>query len=225
MSASMQKVLKKTADGSHTLYVPELDETYHSVHGSIQEAEHVFIEAGLNFFEEKSSISILEIGFGTGLNAFLTCREAEKNNIQVNYVGIEAYPLGDEIISKLNYLEQLNLYNQIEQFNKLHQSDWGEEIVINKNFTLTKLKVLLQDFSVDKKFDLIYFDAFGPNTQEEMWSEYIFKKMYDCLNDKGILVTYCAKGVVKRTIKKVGFMLESLPGPPGKREMTRAIKL
>jgi tRNA U34 5-methylaminomethyl-2-thiouridine-forming methyltransferase MnmC len=221
----MKKSFKITEDGSHTLYVDDLDETYHSKHGAIQEAKHVFINAGLDYFN-KSELNILEIGFGTGLNTFLTLLSAQKKEITVNYSGLEAYPLSQEIVGELNYTKELNSSTKEQLFfNKLHQEGWGEAKEITSYFNLTKKEIKLDDYQPEQQFDIIYFDAFGPNTQPEMWTKVVFEKMFDALVEGGILVTYCAKGSVKRTLKEVGFTLESLPGPPGKREMTRGLKI
>lgn len=219
-----KKELKITADGSHTLFVPGLDETYHSSHGAIQEALHVFIEAGFNHFK-KSQIDVLEIGFGTGLNAFLTLLEAKKSGSFVNYTSLEAFPLELNIIEQLNYTSELNLQKSaIDLYYNLHEVEWESVQEISKYFSLTKNKIELNNYYPHNKYDLIYFDAFGPRVQPEMWIVPILQKMYDCLNKDGVLVTYCAKGTVKRGLKEVGFNIESLPGPPGKREMTRAVK-
>jgi len=220
-----KKEFKITADGSHTLYVPNLDETYHSSHGAIQEAMHVFINAGLNFIN-KSDLKVLEIGFGTGLNAFLTLLEASKRSRNIKYTSLEAYPLDQEIISQLNYTEELNSTpKEIELFNELHQVEWESYQQITEQFRLSKKQVKLSEFKPTEQFDVIYFDAFGPRVQPNMWTVPIFEAMYKCLAKDGVLVTYCAKGSVKRALKEVGFEIEALPGPPGKREMTRAIKV
>ncbi len=215
--------LKLTEDGSHTLYNEKLDETYHSKHGAIQEAMHVFINAGLNYIN-KPTINILEVGFGTGLNAFLTLQESR--GININYTSLEAYPLEGDVIDQLNYIKELNLdTDEVKQFEKLHAVEWGSYQEVTSKFNLNKVKVELAKYRTTELFDIIYFDAFGPRVQPEMWEKEIFKKMHDILAEKGILVTYCAKGSVKRTLKEVGFQVEPLPGPPGKREMTRAKKL
>ena len=212
-----------TEDGSHTLYLEELDETYHSKHGAIQEAMHVFIDAGLNYVNQPQ-LNILEIGFGTGLNAFLTLKESTATTI--NYTSLEAFPLQNNIIEQLNYIEELGLDNDsIKLFSKLHKVEWETYQEIIPAFNLNKVKVELANYKTTEKFDIIYFDAFGPRVQPEMWDKAIFENMFDILSDKGVLVTYCAKGSVKRTLKEVGFEVEPLPGPPGKREMTRAKKL
>lgn len=218
------RVFKITADGSHTLYVTDLDETYHSKHGAIQEAEHVFIKAGLDYFNT-SEISVLEIGFGTGLNTFLTLLAAKKKGVSINYTGLEAFPLEQEIVTQLNYTQELHsTKKEQELFNDLHQAAWEDYQKITLDFNLNKINLELENYLPTQQFNIIYFDAFGPNTQPEMWTKPVFEKMFDALLDGGVLVTYCAKGSVKRTLKEVGFILESLPGPPGKREMTRAVK-
>lgn len=219
-----KKTLKITADGSHTIYLPELDETYHSVHGAVQEANHVFINAGLNFVSNKTT-KILEIGFGTGLNAFLTLLESQNVARKIHYVGVEAFPLKESLINELNYLDELEV-NKInkENFYLLHQCDWEDYQIITTNFDLKKVRSDIKNFVTHEQFDIVYFDAFGPRVQPEMWDKSVFQKMFKLLNIGGVLVTYCAKGSVKRALKEVGFEVENLPGPPGKREMTRAIK-
>lgn len=218
----MKTKLQLTNDGSHTLFVPELDETYHSVHGAVNEAKHVFLKMGMDE-HEASPLRILEIGFGTGLNAFLTALHANEQGRSVVYHSIEKYPVAEETIQQLNYAEQIDASYK-DLYNQLHTVSWEEEHKVNDSFTLKKIKGDLTSFDFASKYDVIYFDAFAPNKQDEMWSEAIFQKMYDCLNPKGIIVTYCAKGSVKRTLKAVGFEQENLPGPPGKREMIRGRK-
>lgn len=215
----MKTNIRLTEDGSHTLFVPELNETYHSSHGAIQEAEHVFLKMGFDACK-KDPIYILEVGFGTGLNAFLTLLHAIKEQRKVIYHSIELYPVSLETIHQLNYVDQINA-DQREVFQKIHEVSWNESHVIDTDFTLMKIKGNLLDVDLPTSYDVIYFDAFAPNKQEEMWSDEIFQKMYNHTNLNGILTTYCAKGTVKRTIKRVGYELESLPGPPGKREMSR----
>jgi len=219
----MKRELRLTADGSPTLYVPELDETYHSMHGSIQEARHVFIENGLRFVAtESKQVNILEVGFGTGLNALLTALYAKENAIRVNYVGLEAFPVEEAIWKEINYLtdaEARTLYTKI----MAHQ--FGETISIDLNFSLSKEAKLIQDWVANETFDLIYYDAFGPRAQAEMWELPIFEKLYSLLNVGGALVTYCAQGQFKRHLKSLGMRVENLPGPPGKREMTRGTKI
>ncbi|MBT3418235.1 MAG: tRNA (5-methylaminomethyl-2-thiouridine)(34)-methyltransferase MnmD [Flavobacteriales bacterium] len=215
----MKKELIITKDGSHSLFVPELNENYHSVHGAIEEALHVFIKNGIHS-HPKQNINILEIGFGTGLNTLLTLEN--KKEVTVNYTALEPYPVSEKIYSKLNFFTMRNLDG--ETFLKLHTSDWEKEIEISGGFTFFKSEKRLQNFTTKKKFDIIYFDAFSPETQAEMWTEEVFKKCFNLLNKDGFLVTYCAKGVVKRTLKSIGYEVETLDGPTGKREMTRANK-
>jgi tRNA U34 5-methylaminomethyl-2-thiouridine-forming methyltransferase MnmC len=202
--------------------VPDLNETYHSKHGAIQEANHVFIDAGLGYFK-KECLTVLEVGFGTGLNTLLTNIYAENNSMYIDYTGIEFYPLENKIIKQLNYVDLIKKAT-VEQFSNIHNLKWNESSQVSKYFNLTKLNQSIAALEEVNKYDVVYFDAFGPEVQPEMWSKSIFKKIYDSLKENGILVTYCAKGSVKRTLKEVGFMVENLPGPPGKREMTRAIK-
>jgi tRNA U34 5-methylaminomethyl-2-thiouridine-forming methyltransferase MnmC len=201
----------------------EWDECYHSRFGAIQEAQHVFIKNGLSLFENKT-ISILEIGFGTGLNAFITFLEAKKLHQNINYVGVEAYPVSADEVLSMNYVSELKAERESTIFEKMHQSNWEEQIVLRDDFLFTKREQFFADIDDVEKFDLIYFDAFGYTVQPELWSTAIFQKMFNALKSKGILVTYAARGVVKRSMKEVGFTVEKLEGPPGKREMFRARK-
>ena len=231
----MERTLITTADGSHSLYVKDLDEHYHSIHGAIQEAVHVFIKTGLHHLHNKDydEINILEIGFGTGLNALLTCLEAENLKVKINYTALEAFPLEDKLLNELNYVELVaatnNEMNQVRHdiggiFQQLHSSEWEKNIPISPYFTLHKIKNTLQEVQFKNSFDIIYFDAFGPRVQPEMWTEELFSKIYSATKQNGCLVTYCAKGEVKRILKKVGYTVETLPGPPRKREMVRGTK-
>jgi tRNA U34 5-methylaminomethyl-2-thiouridine-forming methyltransferase MnmC len=219
----LKREIFQTLDGSTTIHLPEWNESYHSKHGAIQEAYHVFISNGLSLFQNKP-ISILEIGFGTGLNTFITFLEASKTTQIIDYVGVEAYPVSPEEVLQMNYVSELNALKQKPIFEKMHDSEWEEKIEISENFTLTKRNQFFKDIIDKNAFDLIYFDAFGYRVQPELWSTEIFKIMYDSLKSEGILVTYAARGVVKRSMIEVGFTVEKLPGPPGKREMFRATK-
>lgn len=219
----MEREIIQTLDGSTTIHLKEWDECYHSKHGAIQEAQHVFIKNGLSLFENQS-VSILEIGFGTGLNAFITFLEAKKLNQTIDYVGVEAYPVSAAEVLAMNYVAELNAGNEIRIFEKMHESNWDEKMLLNPDFELTKRKQFFDQIEDVEKFDLIYFDAFGYRVQPELWSTAIFQKMYDALKPKGKLVTYAARGVVKRSMIEVGFTVEKLAGPPGKREMFRASK-
>lgn len=219
----MKREIIITKDGSTTIHLPDWNETYHSKFGAIQEAEHVFIKNGLDLFKE-SNISILEIGFGTGLNAFITLLEAEKRKQIINYVGVEAYPVLNEEIKSLNYSKELNVEEKQELFIKLHETEWEKENLITENFLLKKRKQFFDKIDDVDTFDLIYFDAFGFRVQPELWSEEIFDKMYKALKKGGVLVTYACRSSIKNAMLSVGFTIEKLPGAPGKREMLRAKK-
>jgi len=220
----LKKEIVKTSDGSNTLFVPELDETYHSTHGALQESLHVFVKEGLQFRSELKEVSILEVGFGTGLNALLSFIEADKTHKEIQYTSLEAFPLDWEVVERLNYMNLVQSQAYAEPFKKMHTCEWEFYLEISSFFCLRKLKVKLQEVHFENEFDLIYFDAFAPRVQPDLWTEEIFTSMYKALKPKGVLVTYCAKGTVKRALKAVGFELQSIPGPPGKREMSRAIK-
>ena len=216
-------ILEQTADGSHTLFVPELDEHYHSVNGAWQESRHVFIEAGLKQCE-KQEISVFEVGFGTGLNAFLTLLEAEKSGKVVRYTSLELYPLTVELAISLNYAELISP-EHAHLYEALHQADWDKEVQISPNFFLRKEKANLCEYDFLSTYDVVYFDAFAPEKQPEMWNPELFVKLFDHTNLNGILTTYCAKGVVRRSLQSAGYVVERLQGPPGKREMLRGRKL
>jgi tRNA U34 5-methylaminomethyl-2-thiouridine-forming methyltransferase MnmC len=219
----LKRSIIQTRDGSTTIHIEGWDECYHSRFGAIQEAQHVFIKNGLSVFENKS-ISILEIGFGTGLNAFITFLESQKLNQKIDYVGVEAYPVSAEEVVSMNYVSELNAENESDIFKKMHQCNWEEQIILRDNFLFTKRQQFFAEIDDLEMFDLIYFDAFGFDVQPELWSTAIFQKMYTALRAKGVLVTYAARGVVKRSMIEVGFTVEKLEGPPGKREMFRAKK-
>lgn len=220
----MKRKIIQTLDGSTTIHIEEWDECYHSKHGAIQEAQHVFIKNGLSLFQNQK-IAILEIGFGTGLNAFITLLEAKKMQQTIDYIGVEAYPISADEVLNMNYVAELDAMQESSVFNKMHESDWEKKIVLNDDFVLTKRKQFFEEIDDVNKFDLIYFDAFGYRVQPELWSTEIFDKMYKSLKMNGVLVTYAARGVVKRSMIEVGFEVEKLEGPPGKREMFRARKL
>ena len=219
----MKLEIQQTSDGSQTIYSDKFNETYHSVNGAITESNHVFIRNGLHLVE-KPNINILEIGFGTGLNALLTLDYSIERNRSVFYRSIELYPLEKETYSRLSYYKNVS-YATHEQFLKLHECPWNQDFGITDLFTLHKanIDILVAQF-VSAGYDLIYFDAFSPNQQPELWSLDIFRKVFDASNQGAVLTTYCAKGAVRRNLKEAGFMVERLPGPPGKREMLRAVK-
>jgi tRNA U34 5-methylaminomethyl-2-thiouridine-forming methyltransferase MnmC len=223
----VKREIIQTADGSKTIYLPDWNEHYHSKHGALQEAQHVFIKNGFEYYLLRNSpevISILEVGFGTGLNAFLTFFEAQEHKIETEYTGVEAYPVSSEELAVLDYSEAVSQKNASEVFKKLHETSWEKRETISAFFSLQKQKKFFSEISAEEAFDLIYFDAFGPRVQPELWSEEVFENMYRALKTKGVLVTYSAKGDVRRAMQAAGFEVERLPGPPGKREMLRATK-
>ena len=221
----MKKEIIQTADGSHTVSIPEMNVTYHSVHGAIRESVHVFIEAGLYHvsrrLESPAMLHIFEMGFGTGLNAFLTATWAMETKTKVRYTAVETAPLFLEEAEKLNYASSSE---HQALFRQLHQSNWNDEKVINEFFTLEKQRSGLQEFTTGNQFHLVYFDAFAPSAQPELWTKEIFEKLFGMLLPGGVLVTYCSKGDVRRAMTAAGFTIEKIPGPPGKREMVRAEK-
>ena len=225
----MDRKIITTADGSKTIQLIDLDEQYHSIHGALQESKHVYINQGLLHFyhlhnKKLKNISILEMGFGTGLNTIGTLVEAKNENLQINYVGVEAYPISKKEILELNYGEQFSFENSSQLFNSIHSCSWEKTHAITPDFTLEKQQKLFSEITGQNAYHIIYFDAFGPRVQPELWTEDIFKKMYHALKEDGILVTYSAKGSVRRAMQNVGFNVERIPGPPGKREMLRATK-
>lgn len=212
-----------TEDGSHSLLNTALNETYHSIHGALQESVHVFIRHGLEYFTQhypQENISILEIGFGTGLNALLTLQKTLNQPNKAKYTSLEAFPIHSDIWSKLNFAESLNMS---EHFNRLHQAEWNTAIDVLPNFQLTKLHTTLQQASLSpQSFDLVYYDAFAPSKQPEMWTYEMLEKVVNAMSTRGVFVTYCAKGQLKRDLKSLGLNVETLEGPPGKKEMVRA---
>lgn len=217
----MRREITTTADGSTTIHLPDWDEQYHSKHGAIQEARHVFIHNGLALFEHQS-IHILEMGFGTGLNALMTLIEAPQYGLTVHYEGVEAYPIQAEELQAMNFAQSLSVPTAV--FQDLHLCSWNEPHVINPYFTLTKRHLFFDQLAGSSVFDLIYFDVFGYRVQPELWSEEMFHLMYRLLKPGGILVTYAARSIIKRNMTAAGFLVVKLPGPPGKREMFRAHK-
>ncbi|MFN7117192.1 MAG: tRNA (5-methylaminomethyl-2-thiouridine)(34)-methyltransferase MnmD [Saprospiraceae bacterium] len=215
----------ETQDGSHSIQSKRFGVSYHSKYGAIQESRHVFIEAGLYYKAlQQKDIAILELGFGTGLNTLLTYQEAERHGWTIFYETIEAYPITLAQANQLNYPALLGATSLQAVFQTLHTSTWSEKHIISPHFTFQKQKKAFQDIDYQAQFDLIYFDAFAPGAQPELWEVPLLQKLYNALRLNGILVTYCAKGSVKRNFREVGFKVEALPGPPGKREMTRCIK-
>ena len=215
--------LEQTADGSYTLYVPELNEHYHSVKGALTESQHIFIDMGLKHSPVPSP-RILEIGLGTGLNCFLTLLTAAETQRNIHYTGIERFPLNIEVIQKLDYPSLINKGHE-DDYYAIHEAPWGENVTLSPWFTLHKIEGDFTNYTFENGYDIIYFDAFAPEKQPEMWEQSLFNGLYNALNKGGILTTYCAKGVVRRMLQTAGFIVERLPGPPGgKREILRATK-
>ncbi|MEO7175000.1 MAG: tRNA (5-methylaminomethyl-2-thiouridine)(34)-methyltransferase MnmD [Saprospiraceae bacterium] len=215
-----------TADGSHSLVSDQFAETYHSRHGAIQESRHVFIKEGLHRCQLDKEIHILELGFGTGLNALLTLVESIANDISIRYSTYELYPVPISTAFTLNYVEQMGLDSNTFQplFEQMHNCAWSEWIAINPNFRFEKIQADIKSLNVEDEYSLVYFDAFAPSTQPELWQEALLKSVFRSMKSGGILSTYCAQGAFKRTLRSVGFEVEELDGPPGKRQMTLAIK-
>lgn len=213
-----------TSDGSTTIHLPQWDEQYHSKFGAIQESYHVFIKNGLDLFETGSEISILEIGFGTGLNCFITFLEGRNNDLKIDYTGVEANPVKQDEVDRLNYVVELKAISDRKIFNEMHLFSWNKRNALSSSFILLKKKEFFENIKDTNRYNLIYFDAFGAQVQPELWTAGIFKKMYQALKLNGILVTYSSKGSVRRAMQEAGFEVEKLSGPPGKRHMLRAVK-
>ncbi len=223
----IKRAIRITEDGSTTIELIGKNENFHSTHGAIQESEHIFIQNGLlQKAKEQSAISIFEMGFGTGLNALLTKLVSEEKNLEIEYFTIEAFPIEMTLFEKLNFSERLELKGEKAEYLKaLHKTDWERKTELFSNFQFEKRNVKLEAIELpENMFDLVYFDAFNPDLQPELWTEEVFQKIYLAMKSKGILMTYSAKGKVKRALKAAGFILNALPGPIGKREITQAIK-
>jgi tRNA U34 5-methylaminomethyl-2-thiouridine-forming methyltransferase MnmC len=213
----------ETSDGSHTIKIADIDEHYHSVNGALNESLHVFINNGF-YYINSNKLNILEMGFGSGLNTMLTFVETEKSNRTVEYTALELYPVDEKIFSKLNYAEILNVDSN-KYFLPLHTCEWNKNIELSRNFIFKKININMTEYADSKTFDIIYFDAFAPDKQSELWTETMFKKMFSILNTGGILVTYSSKGEVKRNMRSAGFSVKRLQGAAGKHHMIRAEKI
>ena len=219
--------LELTKDGSHTLVHPIYNALYHSSNGAIQESDVIYINNGLLYcidLFQKKELSILEMGFGSGLNAFNTCLKAKDLDVSISYTGIEKYPIEEKLANQLNFVDLLENSQFKESFSMIHKAGWENPIRINSKFLIHKKGLDFLDFSDVNTFDLIYFDAFSPDDQPELWTESIFLKMYNALKDRGVLVTYSSKGIVKRALRSAGFKVKRLVGPPGKHHVLRALK-
>ena len=219
----MLQQLFVTDDGSHSVRIPELNVTYHSKHGAIQESVHVFIESGLKQFN-KRNISILEVGFGTGLNALLTLIEADKNDLKIVFDVVELYPLDSVCVAALNYLSILKAPQLAPAFSHMHACEWDVVAKISGQFELKKIRGDIRYVELTGHYDLVYFDAFDPVVQPELWTVEVFRKIYNVAKQGGILVTYCSKGIVRRAMTEAGFSVVKIAGPKGKREIVRAVK-
>ena len=218
----MKAELRMTEDGSHTLYVPALDEHYHSHFGALTESKHIFINAGLASLKS-NKVSILEVGFGTGLNALLTSMYTQENQMTVQYVTLDKYPLDPSLLFQLNY-PTITGTECRELFESIHSAPWEQPVRLTPWFTLEKRLTDLTSMRVEGLFDLVYFDAFGPGKQPEMWSREVMQKIAGVTHPGSVFVTYSAKGELKRILRTLDFEVALLPGPPGKRVMTRAVK-
>lgn len=210
--------IQTTADGSSTIYLPELDEHYHSVNGAVQESRHVYINAGFNECK-KDQLTVLELGFGTGLNALLTAMEAVKQHRKVVYISLEKFPLSKEVLSNLTYS---NLNNDL--FQEIHDAEWEKEVRLNDCFSLKKIKIDFSDYPFPEQYDVVYYDAFAPDKQAGVWTQELFDRISERMSSEAVLTTYCAKGAIRRMMQAAGLLVERIPGPPGKREMLRARK-
>lgn len=220
----MKLQLINTSDGSHTIYVPDLNEQYHSVNGAITESNYVYLENGFLFYTGDKP-TVFEVGFGTGLNSLLTALASEQLKKVTTYYSVEKFPLEKELVNQLNYGERLSK-KALNLFHKIHDCEWNTKVKISEHFYLNKINndLIEVDYDLLEPFNIIYFDAFGPDKQPEMWTSEIFQKISDKTLDKGIFVTYSAKGEVRRKLTACGFEMERLPGPPGKNQMLRGIK-
>lgn len=222
--------LQATEDGSLTLYTPRFGEHYHSTHGAVQESRHIYTGLALEgrlatwHQDKERPLRLFEVGLGTGLNALLTALIADKEQIPIHYTSIEKYPLAEEVFHHLSYEDIVGEGSDV-LLCRLHESPWGEDVSITPFFTLHKVLGDLTDYTFPQALDVVYYDAFSPEAQPELWEERLFLSLYDAMNCQATLATYCAKGVVRRALQQAGFSVERLPGPPGKREVLRAVKV
>ena len=223
----MKRSIIITKDGSKTIRLEDWNEHYHSTHGAIQEAMHVYIQAGLDHYKELNSsvaFTVLEAGFGTGLNALLSCLWARKNKVQLDYIALEAYPISETEIGALDYSKVLEEENAESVYEQLHQAKWEDWVEISESFRLEKQQGLFSDLNLKNVADVVFYDAFGPRVQPELWEMSVFERFYNALKPKGVLVTYSVKGTAKRALQAIGFEVDIIEGPPGKRHMMRAYK-
>lgn len=219
----------RTEDGSSSLFLPELNETYHSFHGALAESQHVFIKMGLDYWLDhhpaSREVSVFEVGFGTGLNALLALEVAEKHKINIKFTTLEPFPLPEVTTGQLNYGQKAAGGAYKKEFHALHTAPWEEEVAITPHFKLLKHQNRLEDYAAgNKSFDLIFFDAFAPNKQAELWEKELLEKVAGFMAPGAVFTTYCAKGQLKRDLKALELRVDTLPGAPGKKEMVRAVK-
>lgn len=226
-SSMHKKELFTTADGSPTFYMKELDEYYHSRHGALQESNYVFIEKGLTHWKSlhptKSSCAVFEMGMGTGLNVLLTQKAISNLDLSCEMTTIEAFPIASELLLEGGFPSFLS-EKEFNCFQQIHQTPWGKSISLNDRFQLKKVEIKLEDYGFEKNYDVLFYDAFGARTQPELWEDQVFAPLVEHLRPGGVFVTYSAKGSLRRALEKFGLKVERLPGPPGKREMIRAIR-
>ena len=219
----------ETEDGSSSLFLPALNETYHSFHGALGESRHVFIQMGLEHWREQHpnahSLSVLEVGFGTGLNALLALEAAEKWKVSITFTSLEPYPISEKTVQALNYGSKVAEGKYASEFLRMHKAAWGEVVYISPFFALRKEQCKLEDFSTSTTYDLIFFDAFAPSKQAELWDKGQLERVAGMMAGGAVFTTYCAKGQLKRDLKALGLEVETLPGAPGKKEMVRAGKV
>ncbi len=222
----MKRQLVITGDGSHTLFASDLQDHYHSTFGAVQESNHIYIESALKAHpSNRKMVNVLEIGFGTGLNALLTWQQSYLQKMKIQYVTIEPHPVELAMALRLNYPDFIDIQDSVSIFKKLHQAAWGEGVVISEYMRFTKMDTAIQEASLEPmRFDIVYFDAFGPEAQPELWTVPVFQKIYDSMALDSVMTTFSSKGSVKRAMQEAGFNIELLDGPPGKRTITRAWK-
>jgi tRNA U34 5-methylaminomethyl-2-thiouridine-forming methyltransferase MnmC len=215
---NMGRIIKPTGDGSFTIFDEQVGECFHSIHGAVQESQHVFIRSGFDWCQ-KASVRVFEVGFGSGLNAYLTLIRANETQKRVDYEAIELFPISPDLVKTFAHGIE-----DIAVFERMHDLPWQVKVPVTPDFYLTKRQENILEAKILGPFDIVYFDAFSPEKQPELWTEDLFARIFDIMDEPSALVTYCAKGEIKRRLRRVGFRVESLPGPPGKREITRAIK-
>lgn len=223
----MKRSIITTKDGSKTIRMEDWDEHYHSTHGALQEAMHVYIKAGLEYYKQQNNpkeLRVLEAGFGTGLNALLTAKWAEENQIELKYTALEAYPLGFDEVEALDYQKLTGNPKAEEVFDRIHKAEWEQWSVISETFALCKKQLFFSEFNLENQADVIFYDAFGPRVQPELWETKSFEGFYKAMTPGGVFVTYCVKGTARRALQAIGLNMEIIEGPPGKRHMMRGIK-